>query len=106
MSIIIKKITRNTFFSILSLGSLFLTVIVRLFLGGVHIDFKKLGSNTNKMVNGANIISVVHAEVPSDSSGDNSSDSADSDSAGDCDEGSCEGEGTEGEGEGEGGDSQ
>ena len=77
MTVKIKKITRRTLISMISLGGLLLALITRLFLGGFHINLSKLNSQTKNVISNANLIDIVHADVPG--SGDSSSSPADGD---------------------------
>lgn len=96
MGIIVKKISKKTFFSLLSVFAFIAALFGRLFFGGSHINLSKLESKAGDVLGEKDkFISTARADTPgcSCSTGE----------GGGC--GSSSGEGSDGgsEGDGEGG---
>jgi len=84
MSIIIKKATKKTVISILSLLGLSVAVLSKLFFGGGYMNINKLGADNERCHSdiGKNIVDSAWADGPGDGVGDN--DGGDDTSGSDC----------------------
>lgn len=64
MGIVVKKMTRKTFLSLLSVAGLAVALVSRFFLGGAHTSLSRLGSVFSDRSAGESLVSVAHADVP------------------------------------------
>jgi|GEM_PF-6768692 len=81
MAIIIKKVTRGTLITLVSLGGLALALFTRLIFGDFHVNLGNLDSDPNNVFDKSGLIKSVQADTPAGNGGD-----------------SCEGGGSSGSG--------
>ncbi|HPN96412.1 MAG TPA: hypothetical protein PLK35_01460 [Candidatus Moranbacteria bacterium] len=66
MAFLIKKITRGTIISIASLGGIIIALLVKIFLGGSHIDISKISSESMDVINKTISVDAANADAGCD----------------------------------------